>query len=99
MTLTRRDDLISLAYMMSYLYNGKLPFFDFGKQFSEQINNICNKKNECTPKQFCEENRCNFLLSFMENVYSLKFDEKPDYSFLRFLFEKNLMDQDEYPDQ
>ena len=39
-----------------------------------------------------------FLMKYMEYVYDLDFDETPDYSYLRFLLEKNLLDQEMFPD-
>lgn len=39
-----------------------------------------------------------YLVDFSENIYNLKFEEKPDYSLLRFYLAKNLMDQDLFPD-
>jgi len=39
-----------------------------------------------------------YLIEFSENIYNLKFDEKPDYGLLRFYLAKNLMDQDLFPD-
>ena len=35
-----------------------------------------------------------FFTKFAENIYALKFDEKPDYGKLRFLLTKNLLDED-----
>jgi len=42
---------------------------------------------------------CNHLLSFAEEIYSLKFAEKPNYSKLRFLLKKELLDLDQVPDK
>jgi len=37
-------------------------------------------------------------VQYTEAVYNLKFDEEPDYKYLKFLFQRNLMDKDMIPD-
>ena len=64
----------------------------------KQIDRIKRKKNKYKPKKFCTLYQCPFLIEYMEAVYDLQFDEKPDYSYLRFLFEKNLMNEEMIPD-
>ena len=85
-TLSRRDDLISLAYLLVYFSTGKFPFVKHDLPLVEQIGRIKRKKNKFTPRHFCVLYECFFLIDFAEAVYDLKFDEKPDYTYLRFLF-------------
>ena len=42
---------------------------------------------------------CDFLIVFAKQIFSLKFSEKPDYSHLKFLLEKNLMDRSMFPNK
>ena len=39
-----------------------------------------------------------FLYKYMQYVYDLKFEEDPDYGYLKFVLEKNLLDQETIPD-
>jgi len=41
----------------------------------------------------------NHLLAFAEEIYSLKFSEKPNYNKLRFLLKKELLDLEKVPDK
>ena len=50
-----------------------------------------------TPKEICSKYYCEYLSEFMEKVYALEFKEEPDYSYLRFILEKNMMERDMYP--
>ena len=43
--------------------------------------------------------KCEFLIQFAKIVYELKFDEEPDYSYLKFILEKNLMENDMFPNK
>ena len=42
---------------------------------------------------------CNHLLAFAEEIYSIKFSEKPNYNKLIFLMKKELLDLDKVPDR
>lgn len=52
-TLSRRDDLISLVYLMLFLITGKYPFLEMGLPLDEQIAMVKQKKKEIKPKEFC----------------------------------------------
>ena len=93
-TLSRRDDLISLAYFLLYLATGKLPFVKHNLPLMDQINRIKRKKNKQKPKKFCGAYKCDYLIEFTEYTYSLRFEDEPDYNYLKFLLKKNLMDKE-----
>ena len=87
---SRRDDLISLGYMLIYLLKRKLPwessFKDLDKsKYFELIylkeTDGCNELFKNIPKEFTE---------YIKYTRSLKFEENPDYSYLRSLFNKIL---------
>jgi hypothetical protein len=42
---------------------------------------------------------CNHLLAFAEEIYSIKFSEKPNYNKLNFLLKKELLDLEKVPDK
>jgi len=83
---SRRDDLISIGYMLIYLIKGKLPWSkyekdDLGKRFTK----IYNMKKNMTNQDLCKYLPREFCL-YMDYVQSLKFSEEPNYFHLRKLF-------------
>jgi len=84
---SRRDDLESIGYMLIYLYENKLPWEEI-----EAINTI-----EMARKVFCFKNQISMntlcknlpkeMTEFMVYIKSLKFDEKPNYNYLKNLLE------------
>ena len=88
--LSRRDDLISLGYVLIKLIKKHLPwasnFSDLNvKTYNELINlketNAYGKLFEFVPDELAE---------FVEYSKKLKFEQDPDYSYLRSLFIKIL---------
>ena len=90
-THSRRDDLISLSYLLLYLIDGDLAFLT--KEGSSQNDNVDEKqfnkaefqrikqlKNKMTPKMLCESPEALTLLPFIEEVFSYEFEQAPDYS-------------------
>ena len=37
------------------------------------------------------------MIDFAEYIYGLKFEEEPNYNFLRFMLTKNLIDENQFP--
>lgn len=83
---SRRDDMISVGYMLIYFINGSLPwqglrkktkagsFDEIGKhKMLYDTNDLCKNMPEC-------------FYQYMSYVYNLEFTEKPDYEYLRNLF-------------
>ena len=68
---SRRDDLISVAYIILYLINGTLPWIKEMKEMKMQKQ--CIFQWSKTPSKLIE------YLTYCEN---LKFDEKPNYEYL-----------------
>ena len=98
-SLSRRDDLISLVYLLMYLATGKLPFVKHDLPLMEQINRIKRKKNKYSPQKFCTALKCAYFTEFAKEIYALGFEDEPDYSHLRFILQKNLMDKNDYPNR
>lgn len=87
---SRRDDLESIGYILIYFLKGTLPWQGLqAKHKNEKYDKIKEKKVQTTvealtrglPEEFGR------YLNYCRN---LKFEEKPDYNFLRQLF-KDLM--------
>ena len=92
---SRRDDIISLGYMLIYLLKKNLPWnFKIsclnGDKFFEILNKIRKlKKTNCLGKLFN-----NLPIEFKEYIKyanNLEFDQDPDYSYLRSLFQSILI--------
>lgn len=88
-TLSRRDDMISLSYSLIYLYCKGLPWQGIKHSKSSIHKIISSKKNE-----FADEiNKYNLIepLVYLYNYsINLKFDSRPDYSYLIKYFYKYL---------
>lgn len=87
---SRRDDLISLGYMLLYLINGRLPWHDVKGTLSQKMKTMCQSKVKTSIKDLCNGLPEEFCLYF-EHVLSLRFPEKPNYNQLLELFEKIMM--------
>ena len=78
---------------MIYLASGKAPFIQGSINLMDQIPQIKKRKNKEKPSKFCGDPKCVHLVPFAEKIYSLKFDEEPEYSKLRFMLEKCLLER------
>ena len=88
-SLSRKDDMISLSYSLIYLYCKKLPWQGIKEEKTEIHNKIVDlKKNFNT--SFKDYNIIEPLLYLYNYSTNLKFDSKPDYSFLIQYFYKSL---------
>lgn len=56
-------------------------------------------KMEKTPKQICKDQRAQYLIPFMEEAYSIGYDEEPQYGKIIFMLEKVLLDMNCIPDR
>ncbi len=83
--LSRRDDLESLFYNLLYFLNGTLPWMGLpGKTRDEKYTNIKDTKNKITVMELCQGLPIEFT-NFINHVKSLKFNEKPNYRYLKSL--------------
>lgn len=87
---SRRDDLISLGYILLYCYNGSLPWQNNNNnsslsEKSERIEFIKKTKRDISLIELCKETPYEFLI-YMDYCINLKYHEKPNYEYLRSLF-------------
>lgn len=93
-THSRRDDLISLSYLLLYLIDGDLAFLTKDgesqaenadeKQFNQaEFQRIKGLKNKMTAKMLCESPEALTLLPFLEEVFAYEFEQAPDYAKLK----------------
>ena len=87
LSLSRRDDIESLAYCLIFLWEGKLPW---SKIYSKTHNNetIYNLKMEFSSYGYEMNNIPKNLKKFLDYSLTLKFDENPDYKYLKQLIKE-----------
>ena len=82
---SRRDDMESLAYILFYFAKGSLPWQGIkAKNLKEKYDKIMEIKISTSINIMGKDCPEEFEL-FLNYVRELKFDEKPDYSFLKEL--------------
>ena len=86
MEQSRKDDLESIGYMLIYFMKGRLPWEGL-KVDNKRINyfKIGQMKKDILPEVLCENLPSEFK-DYMKYVRNLKFEETPNYSYLRNLF-------------
>ena len=84
---SRRDDLESLGYLLIYLVKG-LPW-DIRNCYNNNLNESLKKllyiKRNISMETLCKELPME-IYEYMRNVKNLKFEEKPNYTYLNNLF-------------
>lgn len=83
---SRRDDLESLGFMMMYFNRGSLPWQGLrARAKKEKYDKISDKKMSTPIEILCKGFPQEFA-SYLNYCRSLRFDDKPDYAYLRRLF-------------
>jgi len=82
---SRKDDLVSLGYMLMYFNRGNLPWQHLkAKTKKDKYNQILMKKMNTPNELLCKNFPMEFSM-YLNYCGSLQFHEEPDYSFLRDL--------------
>ncbi len=83
---SRRDDLESLGYVLIYFLRGSLPWQGLKAASKHQkYERILEKKISTPVELLCKGFPAEFR-SYFEHVRSLRFDDRPDYDYLKRLF-------------
>jgi len=83
---SRRDDLISLGYILIFCLKGSLPWQKIDSKTKEERNDIIKTIKQTTSFiDLCSDIPYEFL-SYMSYCYSLGFDENPNYNYIKNLF-------------
>jgi len=82
---SRRDDLESLGYVFLYFLKGKLPWQNLKSAGKNKYEAIAEKKASTPIHVLCQSCPVEFQM-YLQYTRGLKFDEQPDYSYLRMLF-------------
>lgn len=82
----RRDDLESLGYVMLYFLRGVLPWQNLkATNKKDKYEKIMEKKLSTSIESLCKGVPTEFV-TYLTYCRNMKFDEKPDYLFLKNLF-------------
>lgn len=83
---SRRDDLESTGYVLMYFNRGSLPWQGLkANTKKEKYNKIAEKKMSTPVEILCKHFPTEFI-TYLNYCRALRFDDKPDYSYLRRLF-------------
>jgi len=82
----RRDDMESLGYIFMYFLRGSLPWQGLKAQTKKQKYDRISERKMATPVEtLCKGFPSEFAV-YLNYVRSLRFEDKPDYQYLRKLF-------------
>lgn len=88
---SRRDDLEALGYVLTYLAKGALPWQrkprDARTKNMDKWKRILIGKEQQTVEQLCK-NLPPEMTTYLSYCKNLQFEDRPDYDYLRSLFEK-----------
>ncbi|KNE68922.1 CK1/CK1/CK1-D protein kinase [Allomyces macrogynus ATCC 38327] len=82
----RRDDLESLGYVLLYMLRGSLPWQGIKATTKKEKYDKIMEKKMTTPVDVLIRGCPNEFAIYLNYCRSLRFDERPDYSYLRRLF-------------
>ncbi|KAL8048204.1 hypothetical protein ABFS82_07G048800 [Erythranthe guttata] len=83
---SRRDDLESLGYVLMYFLRGSLPWQGLKAGTKKQKYDRISEKKMLTPIEVLCKSYPSEFISYFHYCRSLRFDDKPDYSYLKRLF-------------
>jgi len=83
---SRRDDMESLGYVLMYFLRGQLPWQGLKAATKKQKYDRIMEKKMTTPTEVLCRGFPNEFAIYLNYCRSLRFDDKPDYSYLRKLF-------------
>ncbi|KAI3469785.1 hypothetical protein Pfo_026448 [Paulownia fortunei] len=83
---SRRDDLESLGYVLMYFLRGSLPWQGMKAGTKKQKYDKISEKKMLTPIEVLCKSYPSEFISYFHYCRSLRFDDKPDYSYLKRLF-------------
>lgn len=87
----RRDDLEAIGYVLMYFNRGQLPWQGMkGNTKEEKYHQIMEKKRSTPAESLCRGFAAEFT-TYLNYCRALRFEDKPDYAYLRRLFKDLFM--------
>ncbi|XVF31010.1 hypothetical protein REPUB_Repub16aG0108600 [Reevesia pubescens] len=83
---SRRDDLESLGFVLMYFLRGSLPWQGLKAGTKKQKYDRISEKKMLTPVEVLCKSYPSEFISYFHYCRSLRFEDKPDYSYLKRLF-------------
>lgn len=83
---SRRDDMESLGYVMMYFMRGNLPWQGLKAATKRHKYEKISEKKMSTPIEILCKGYPMEFVTYFQYCRSLRFDDKPDYSYLRKMF-------------
>ncbi|XVE90006.1 hypothetical protein DITRI_Ditri20bG0041800 [Diplodiscus trichospermus] len=83
---SRRDDLESIGFVLMYFLRGSLPWQGLKAGTKKQKYDKISEKKMLTPVEVLCKSYPSEFISYFHYCRSLRFEDKPDYSYLKRLF-------------
>jgi casein kinase 1 len=83
---SRRDDLESLGFVLMYFNRGQLPWQGLKATTKRQKYSLITERKMAIPVEVLCKGYPKEFATYLSYCRSLRFDDKPDYSYLRRLF-------------
>lgn len=83
---SRRDDLESLGYVLVYFLRGSLPWQGLRAGTKKQKYDKISEKKMLTPVEVLCKSQAPEFVTYFHYCRSLRFEDRPDYSYLKKLF-------------
>ena len=96
-SMSRRDDIISLIYVLINMINPNVLKVDSTLDVFEQYKFFKRCKCFLPVRELILDEASNKFMDLLNYAYSIEFLEKPDYNKLRYLLKKILLDIDQVP--
>ena len=84
---TRKDDMVSLAYLLIFMVQGFISFCDgtMPDDSNEKNFHIRRCKQMLSIDKFCETARSKLLRPFISEIEHIGFNQQPDYEGLKLI--------------
>jgi hypothetical protein len=96
LTLSRRDDLLSVANLLVYLIKGGFKWVNRLNNLSPLLEQVTKIKLSITPENLCALKAATFL-PVVKEIFSYGFKDEPNYTKIKHMMRLVLLDKDIVP--